>query len=303
MRIIMTGGTGLIGKALCTALSADGHIITVLSRNPDNSRDVPAGVRVEQWDAKTTDGWGHLVDGTDAVINLAGAGVADALWTAKRKHLIRESRIQAGLAVQSAIEAATKKPSIFLQASAIGYYGQKHDDEIISEESPSGSDFLAKVCFDWEMSTAPIARMGIRRVVLRTGIVLSNDGGAFPKIILPFKFFAGGPLGDGQQWMPWIHIDDEIRAIQYLLTHEQLSGAYNLSTPNPTRNQQFGQIVGAQMGRPAFFPAPAFAIKTILGEMSTILLDGQRAMPQKLEAAGFIFMYPTAQEALSQLLK
>ncbi|MCB0063261.1 MAG: TIGR01777 family oxidoreductase [Caldilineaceae bacterium] len=303
MRIIMTGGTGLIGRALCAALLAENHIVTVLSRDPDKSRDMPTGVVVEEWDAKTTDGWGHLVDGADVVINLAGAGIADAPWTTKRKQLIRESRIDAGLAIRTAIEAATKKPHTLLQASAVGYYGQDHGDEIITEESASGDDYLAKVCFDWEMSTAPVIHLGVRRIILRTGIVLSNQGGAFPKITLPFKFFAGGPLGNGKQWMPWIHITDQIRAIQYLLNHKQLSGPFNLSAPNPVTNKQFSQIVGAQMGRPALLPAPSFAIKTVLGEMSTVLLDGQRAVPQKLEEAGFVFTYPTAQEALSQLLK
>ncbi len=303
MRIVITGGTGLIGKALCEQLSADGNIITVLSRSPDRSRGMPAGVSVEKWDGKTTDGWGHFVDGSDAVINLAGAGIADAPWTENRKHLIRESRIQAGLAIQKAIQEAKKKPEVLLQASAVGFYGQDHDDEIITEDEPRGKDFLANVCFDWEMSTAPVGRMGVRVVILRTGIVLSNEGGAFPKIILPFKFFAGGPLGNGKQWMPWIHMHDEVRAIKHLLTHPQTNGAYNLSAPNPVTNKQFGQIVGSQMGRPALLPAPAFAIKTILGDMSTILLDGQRAIPKKLEESGFIFAYPTAQEALSQLLR
>ncbi len=303
MRIVMTGGTGLIGKALCAHLVAEGHLITVLSRTPDHSRGMPAGVRVEKWDSKTTEGWGHFVDGSDAVINLAGAGIADAPWTENRKQLIRESRIQAGLAIQSAIQEAKKKPEVLLQASAVGYYGQDHQDEIVTEEDPRGKDFLANVCFDWEMSTAPVTRMGIRRVVLRTGIALSNEGGAFPKMILPFKFFAGGPMGNGKQWMPWIHLHDEIRAITFLLTHPQTEGAYNLSAPNPVTNKQFSQIVGSQMGRPALLPAPAFAIKTILGDMSTILLDGQRAIPQKLEESGFVFTYPTAQEAITQLVR
>ncbi len=303
MRIVMTGGTGLIGRALCAALSAKGHLITVLSRNPDSARNMAAGVSVEEWDAKTTAGWGGLVDGADAVINLAGAGIADARWSDQRKQLIRKSRIDAGLALQEAIKAAATKPKVFVQASAVGYYGQDHGDEIITEEAPAGSDFLAKVCFDWELSTAPISQMGIRRVILRTGVVLSTKGGALPKMLLPFKFFAGGPLGNGKQWVPWIHIDDEVRAILYLLDHEQTEGAYNLTAPNPVTNQQLSAIIGAQMGRPAFMPAPAFALKAALGEMSTVLLDGQRAVPQRLEAAGFTFTYATAQEALSQLLK
>lgn len=303
MRTIITGGTGLIGRALCSALIADGHLVTVLSRNPDSSRDLPQGVTVEKWDGRSTEGWGHLADGADAIVNLAGAGIADAPWTEKRKHLIRESRIQAGHAVLAAIEKAEKKPKVLIQASAVGYYGQDHDDEVITESSPAGNDFLAKVCYDWEMSTAPVTRLGVRRAIIRTGIVLSNKGGAFPKIKLPFKFFAGGPLGNGKQWMPWIHIHDEVRAIQYILTHENAEGAYNLAAPNPVTNKSFSQILGTQMGRPALMPAPAFAIKTVLGEMSTILLDGQRAIPEKLEEGNFVFKFATAQEAIGQLVK
>lgn len=303
MRIIITGGTGLIGRALSKGLLNAGHLVTILSRHPDQGHEMPNGVRVEGWDGATPQGWGHLVNDADAIINLAGAGIADAPWTDKRKHLIRESRIHAGLAIQKAIEEATNKPKVLMQASAVGYYGQEHGDELVTEDSPPGHDFLAKVCFDWEMATAPVARMGVRRVVMRTGIVLSREGGAFPKMLLPFKFFAGGPLGNGKQWMPWIHIDDQVRAMIFLLTHETANGAFNLSAPNPVTNKQFSQMIGATMGRPAFLPAPSFAIKTALGEMSTILLDGQRAIPQKLEAAGFTFKFGTAQEALSKLLK
>lgn len=303
MRIIITGGTGLIGRALSKGLLNAGHLVTILSRHPDQGHEMPNGVRVEGWDGATPQGWGHLVNDADAIINLAGAGIADAPWTDKRKHLIRESRIHAGLAIQKAIEEATNKPKVLMQASAVGYYGQEHGDELVTEDSPPGHDFLAKVCFDWEMATAPVVRMGVRRVVMRTGIVLSREGGAFPKMLLPFKFFAGGPLGNGKQWMPWIHIDDQVRAMIFLLTHETANGAFNLSAPNPVTNKQFSQMIGATMGRPAFLPAPSFAIKTALGEMSTILLDGQRAIPQKLEAAGFTFKFGTAQEALSKLLK
>ncbi len=303
MRIIVTGGTGLIGRALSQSLLKQGHLVTVLSRHPDKGHEMPSGVRIEGWDGATPKGWGHLVNDADAIVNLAGAGIADAPWTEKRKHLIRESRIHAGLAIQKAIEEASNKPKVLLQSSAVGYYGQSHSDGVITEDSPPGRDFLAKVCFDWEMATAPVVRMGVRRAVIRTGIVLSRAGGAFPKMLLPFKFFAGGPLGSGKQWTPWIHIDDQIRAMLFLLNHATANGAFNLSAPNPVTNKQFSQMIGATLGRPAFLPAPGFAIRTVLGEMSTILLDGQRAVPQKLEAAGFTFKYGTAQEALSNLLK
>jgi len=302
MRIMITGGTGMIGRALCPLLLSSGHLVTVLSRNPDESRGMPAGVVIEKWDGKTTEGWGHLVSGTDAIINLAGAGIADSPWTDKRKQIIRESRIQAGLALQKAIQAAKEKPKVLIQASAVGYYGARNDDQIITEAAPPGKDFLAKACFDWEMSTAPVSKLGIRRPILRTGIVLSKRGGALPKMMLPFKFFAGGPLGNGKQWVPWIHLTDEVRAIKFLLENPKADGPFNLAAPNPHTNQQFGEILGAVMRRPAFMPAPAFAMKAALGEMSTIVLDGQRVVPTKLEELGFSFTYPALRDALRNLV-
>jgi len=303
MRIIITGGTGLIGKALCPLLLADGHLITVLSRTPDAARDMPRGVRIEEWDGKSPTGWGHLVNGADAIINLAGAGIADRPWTAQRKQVIRESRIHAGLAIQKAIQQATQKPKVLIQSSAVGYYGVDHDDQMITEAAAPGKDFLAKVCFDWEMSTTPVTKMGIRRPVIRTGVVLSKAGGALPKMLLPFKFFAGGPIGSGKQWLPWIHITDQARAIKFLLDHPSADGPFNLAAPNPVTNKQFGDILGATMRRPAFMPTPGIAMKAIFGEMSTVLLDGQRAVPQRLEELGFAFTFPTLREALSDLLK
>lgn len=303
MRVIITGGTGLIGKALCPLLLADGHLITVLSRNPDAARGMPRGIRIEEWDGKSPEGWGQLVNGTDAIINLAGAGIADRPWTAQRKQLIRESRIHAGLAIQKAIQQATQKPKVLIQSSAVGYYGAQHDDELITEAAAPGKDFLAKVCFDWEMSTTPVSKMGVRRPVIRTGVVLSKEGGALPKMVLPFKLFAGGPIGSGKQWLPWIHITDQARAIKFLLDHPSADGPFNLAAPNPVTNKQFGEVLGATIRRPAFMPTPGLAMKAIFGEMSTVLLDGQRAVPQRLEELGFVFTYPTLREALSDLLK
>lgn len=303
MRIIITGGTGLIGKALCPLLLADGHLVTVLSRNPDAARGMPRGVRIEEWDGKTPEGWSQFVNGTDAIINLAGAGIADSRWTAQRKQLLRESRIHAGLAIQKAIQQAAQKPKVLIQSSAVGYYGAHTDDEIITEAAATGKDFLAKVCFDWEMSTAPVSKMGVRRPVIRTGVVLSKEGGALPKMLLPFKFFAGGPIGSGKQWLPWIHLTDQVRAIKFLLDHPSADGPFNLAAPNPVNNKQFGEILGAIMRRPAFMPTPGVAMQALFGEMSTVLLDGQRAVPQRLEELGFAFTYSTLREALSDLLK
>lgn len=303
MQVIITGGTGLIGKALYTELVADGHDVTVLSRNPDNTRSkMPAEAKVVQWDGKTANGWDHLADGADAIINLAGAGIADKRWSASRKEVIYQSRIDVGKAVVEAVTAANKKPSVVMQASAVGYYGTDNDDTILTESSGPGSDYLAQVCFDWEASTAALDQMSIRRPVLRTGIVLSNKGGAWPKIKLPFMFvIAGGPLGSGKQWYPWIHITDQVRAMKFILENPEANGVFNLSAPNPLTNKELAKVTGRVMGRPSFFPTPGFGMKIALGEMATIVLDGQRAVPHKLQQMGFTFKYPTAEAAVRNL--
>ncbi|MEZ4710843.1 MAG: TIGR01777 family oxidoreductase [Caldilineaceae bacterium] len=301
MRIIITGGTGLIGKALSSHLIKQQHDVTVLSRNPRDARGVPFGVQVAGWDAKSAEGWGPLVEDADAIVNLAGAGIADRRWSEQRKRLILESRLHAGQAVVQAIKAAHNPPKVVIQASAVGYYGGNRGDVTVTEESGPGGDFLAQVCFDWERSTAELDQLGIRRPVIRTGIVLSNQGGAWPKIKLPFLLFAGGPLGSGNQWYPWIHMDDEVRAIQFLIEHATASGPYNLCAPEPLPNKELAKVIGRVMGRPAFVPAPGFAMKAVLGEMATILLDGQRAIPQRLTEAGFAFSYPTAAQAVEAL--
>lgn len=302
MQILITGGTGLIGKPLCAALVADGHRVIVLTRNPAKVNGLPPTVQLERWDGQSSTGWGHLMEETDAVINLAGEGIADQRWSAERKQSILQSRVLAGKALTSAIQQAARKPQVLLQASAVGYYGV-HRDEIITEEAPPGNDFLAKVCFEWEGSTASVGKLGIRRPILRTGVVLSNAGGAFPKIMLPFRLFAGGSLGSGKQWLPWIHIEDQVRAIQFLLAHDTATGPFNLAAPYPVTNQEFSQLIGKVMRRPAFMPAPAFALRAVLGEMATMVLDGQRVIPQRLQELGFTFRFSMAQAALEDLLK
>ena len=302
MRIIITGGTGLIGRPLCAALAADGHDVTVLTRNPDKIKDMPAGVKLAAWDGQTAQGWGQLVDGADAVVNLAGENLSGGRWTKEVKQKIRQSRTQAGKAVMEAISAAAVKPKVLVQSSAVGYYGTATGDKPVTEADPAGNDFLAKVCFDWEHSTAAASRLGVRRPVLRTGVVLANEGGAFPKLLLPFKLFAGGPLGSGKQWLPWIHLEDEVRAIQFALTNEEADGPLNLAAPNPATNSEIAKKLGEIMGRPSFVPAPGFALQAVLGEMSVLVLEGQRAVPAKLQALGFQFKYPTLEPALRQLL-
>lgn len=308
MRIIITGGTGLIGAALAQNLAQDGHEVVILSRRPDGHA-LPPGVRAEKWDGKTAAGWGHLADGADgevAIANLAGesiagAGFPPARWTPERKRRILQSRLDAGQAVAAAVRMAVQKPKVVLQASAVGYYGARGDEPLGVEDAP-GQDFLADVCQQWEASTAVVTDMGIRRVVLRTGVVLSMAGGALPLMALPFKFFAGGPLGSGKQWVPWIHLQDQVRAMRFLLENEAASGPFNLASPNPLTNRDFARVLGKVMERPSFIPAPAFALKAALGEMATIVLDGQRALPYRLQEMGFTFTYADAQAALADLL-
>jgi uncharacterized protein len=302
MRIIITGGTGLIGKPLSAALLNEGHEVIILSRNPAQRKGIPPGVRLERWDGQSADGWGTLADGAGAIINLAGEGIADGRWSEERKQRILASRVNAGKAVVQAIAQAQQKPGVLIQASAVGYYGPR-GDEIITEESAPGADFLSRVCFEWEASTAPASQQGVRRPVLRTGIVFSNDGGAFPRLVLPFHLFAGGPVGSGKQWYPWIHIDDEVRAIQFLLNHPTATGPFNLSAPEPLTNKALAREIGKVMNRPAFLPAPSFGLQIVFGEMSTVVLDGQRAIPKRLQELGFQFKYPTAEAALRALLQ
>lgn len=310
MKILITGGTGLIGSTLIDALLQDGHQITVLTRNPEKARNtLPSGVTPYKWDAATPEGWDHLIPDMDAVINLAGESIAGETvfeimtkhWTDDYKKRIRESRANVGKALVDAIKKAEKKPSVFIQASAFGYYGPRGDEEVL-ETSEAANDFMGETCRLWEDSTAKLDELGVRRVVLRTGLVMANDGGILPMVLLPFKLFAGGPLGNGQQYFPWIHLDDQINAIRFLLENEDAHGAYNLAAPNPIKQREQAKVIGRVMRRPSFIPVPGFALKLVLGEKSTLVLDGARVLPKKLQAEGFEFKFTDFETALADLL-
>lgn len=306
MRILITGGTGLIGTPLSQQLAASGHEVIVLSRNPEKY-SLPEGVTAVAWDGRTTSGWAHLADGAGAIINLAGESIGGSdfpppRWTDARKQRILQSRLDAGQAVTAAVQAATNKPDVVVQMSGIDYYGNVPGDTAVTETSPKGSGFLSDVTEQWEASTAVVETLGVRRVVLRTGIVLSLEGGALPQTMLPYRFFAGGPLGNGRQWWPWVHLTDVVRAIQFLVENESASGVFNLCAPNPLPEKEFGRVLGQVMSRPSLIPAPAFALKLMLGEMAAMVLDGRRALPTRLQELGFTFQYPKAQEALLDLV-
>ncbi|GIK67088.1 MAG: epimerase [Chloroflexota bacterium] len=301
MRVIITGGTGLIGSALAKSLLADGHEVIVLSRNPGSAKIEP-GVRIENWTARSGDGWSSLITSDTAIINLAGAGIGDKRWSEDRKKLILESRVNAGAAVVDAIEKASEKPRVVIQSSAVGYYGTP-GDQILTEDSPAGDDFQADVCKQWEDSTKTVEGMEVRRVVIRSGVVLSMDGGAFPRMLLPFKLMVGGPIGNGSHWFPWIHIDDEIKAIRFLIENEGAKGVFNVMAPNPLTNGDFTHEVGKIMQKPAVIPVPKLALQLMFGEMAIILIEGQRAIPKRLQEHNFEFVYPTVEPALKNLFK
>lgn len=302
MRVIITGGTGLIGRALAASLAGDGHEVIVLSRDSRRHTDLPAGVQVERWDGRTAAGWGPLADGADAIVNLAGENIGAARWTAERKERIRRSRLDAGRAVVEAVAAAGRKPRVVIQASAVGYYGPRGDEEL-SEEAPPGEDFLALLCVEWEASTAAVEAQGVRRAVIRSGLVFSTAGGSLPRLLLPFRFFVGGPLGSGRQWYSWIHIADEVAAIRFLIANEAARGPFNLCAPNPLTNAELARVIGRVMGRPSFLPTPAFALRLAFGEMAAAVLTGQRVVPARLLQLGFSFRFPTAEAALRDLLR
>lgn len=303
-RFIITGGSGLIGRALADELVRSGSQVVILSRRPERARNLRDGQMAVYWDARSEKGWGELVNGDTAIVNLAGEsiGIPPLPWTAGRKRRIRESRINAGKAVMAAIQAASEKPRVLIQASAIGYYGP-HGDEFITEQEPPGNDFLARVAIDWEASTAEVETLGVRRVIMRTGLPMSSTGGMLPYLSLPFRFFVGGPVGNGRQWMSWIHIADEVGAIRYLIENESARGPYNLCAEEPLTNHDFSQVLGRVLHRPSLIPVPALALKLALGELAdSLLLSGQRVLPQRLVQAGLKFRFRDAEEALRNLV-
>jgi uncharacterized protein (TIGR01777 family) len=305
MRIIVTGGSGMIGTALVRSLAADGHEVILLSRAPERVTGLPEGVRAERWDGKSAAGWQHLADGADAIVNLAGENIAGSSlfeilfgrWTPERKRRILASRVDAGHAVVQAVERAARKPRVVVQSSGVGYYGLGREAQQ-AESSPPGNDFLARVCVDWEASTAPVDSMGVRRVVLRSGVVLSPQGGTLPLLLLPFRLFAGGRLGSGRQWFPWVHLDDEVGVIRFAIQNDRATGTFNLTAPHQMRNAEAAVIIGRVLRRPVWLPAPAFALRLLLGDKHILVLDGQLAPPDRLVGLGYTFHRPRLEAAL-----
>jgi hypothetical protein len=309
MRIVIAGGTGFLGRPLSAALVADGHDLVFLTRGATGSREAGqsgvcgARTRAVTWTPNGDAGpWSAEIDGAGAVINLAGESIAAKRWTAARKARILDSRLQATRSLVTAVRGAASAPPLFVSGSAVGYYGPL-GDEIATEGRPAGSDFLARVCVQWEDEARRAASDRTRVVCLRTGIVLETDGGALPQMLPPFRFGAGGPVGSGRQYWPWIHREDWIALVRWVIETPAAEGAINATAPNPVTNADFARALGRALHRPAFMPAPGFVLRLLLGEMADgLLLSGQRAIPSKAEHLGFRFKFATVDEALRAIL-
>ena len=296
MRIVIAGGSGFLGRTLALAWRNENHQVKVLTRRPG-----PLAADDVRWNPGSGGAWTGVLERSDAVVNLAGEGIADRAWTVERKAAILSSRLTATRALSEAIRACAHPPRIFLSASGVGFYGTP-GDQPLTEESAAGSDFLATVCQQWERETS--AAVGVARIVLlRTGVVLSRDGGALPRIALPFEFFVGGRLGSGRQYMSWVHLKDWAEMVRWALNSNHVSGPLNVTAPNPVTNAEFTHALAAAMHRPALFAVPAFVLRGMLGrEMAdSLLLEGQRALPRKAETLGFRFRYPTVDAALNAI--
>ncbi len=303
MKIVLSGATGFIGRALVRRLLEDGHQVVVLSRRVDAFKEMSsAALKVEAWDGQTKGAWASIIEGVDAVVNLAGESIAGARWTAARKKALRDSRLNSTRAVVAAIGMAAQKPVLFVNASAVGFYGNVPNGEV-TENSLKGSGFLPNLCAEWEDEAKKAEAFGVRVVLLRLGIVLEKEGGALPKFLTPFHFFAGGPLGSGRQYFPWVHRGDVVGAILFVLQNPSLSGAFNVTSPGILTMKDFCSALGRSIGRPSWAPVPSFVLKALLGEMSEMLLTGQKALSARLQQAGYRFRYPEAETALRNILQ
>lgn len=302
MHIVITGGTGFIGRALCRTLLYDGHRVTVLTRRASEaSRLLGSSVDVVEWKALECGAWEHCLDGADAVVNLAGAPIANARWTDARKRLLTDSRVLTTRLLVEAMSRRSSKPRTLISASGIGYYGAS-DDRILDEGAARGHGFLADLCLAWEAEAMRAAQFGTRVVLLRTGMVLEQDGGALPKMLLPFRLCAGGPIMPGTQWVSWIHRRDHIGLIMWTLTKPTVSGPVNAVAPEPVTMKTFCQVLGRALHRPSWLPVPGFALQLLLGELGTLMTTGQRVSPSKADSGGYRFQYPTLESALQAIL-
>jgi len=293
MKLLITGGTGFIGSALCRHLVANRHDVTVLSRKPEAVAKLCGPTVRAIGDIKEL----HAQDDWQAIINLAGAPIFASRWTQERKQLIRASRIKLTEALVSYMAAMANKPAVFISGSAIGYYGDQ-GDQTLTEQAPAGTDFSGQLCQDWEQAAQAAEQWGVRVCLMRTGLVIGQGGGLLQKMLLPFQLGLGGRIGNGRQWMSWIHRNDWIAIAETMLANPAMQGPYNATAPHPVTNAEFAQTLAACLNRPALLPAPAGVLKALLGEMSELVLGSQRVLPERLLAQGFNFQHPELAAAI-----
>lgn len=298
MRVLVSGSHGLIGGALIESLERDGHEVTRLIRGRLPQKGEAA------WDPREGTADEAALEGHDAVVHLAGAGLGDHRWTAEYKKEILDSRVRGTLILTHALAKLDRKPAVLVSGSAVGFYGDRGDEEL-TEESGPGAGFLAEVVRQWEAAALPAKEADIRTVNVRSGIVQSAKGGGLKKLLLPFKLGLGGRFGSGKQWLSWVHVDDEIGAIRWALGHDELSGPINATAPNPVTIEEYSNALGRAVHRPTMIPTPTFALKALLGSEMTseMLLGGQRVLPAKLRASGYQFQHPDLDEALADVLR
>lgn len=303
MNVVIAGATGFIGRALCRRLAAAGHTLTALTRNPQKAVGLfPPGTRVLAWATEQAGEWQQVVAEAEAVVNLAGESIAGGRWTDEYKQRIRQSRLDTTRGIAAAMVVDDAPGRVLLNASAVGYYGDR-GDAVVTEQTPFGNDFLARLCVDWEAEALQATAAGVRVVLMRTGIVLGEDGGVLAKMVPPFKWFVGGPLGLGRQWVPWIHIDDQLEMIVWAMENSAVSGPINFTAPHPVTMREFATTLGKVLNRPALFPVPRFVLQLVLGEGAEAVLVSQKVIPQAAQQLGFEWRYPHLEPALRAIFR
>jgi uncharacterized protein len=306
MKVAIAGATGFVGSCLVKRLQKEGMEVVILTRSASHAQSVfPStafpNVNIVTYTPTASGSWQSTIASCDGVVNLAGEPIGEGRWTSERKQEILNSRKLGTQKIVEAIASSNPKPNVLVNASAIGYYGTS-ETATFDENSPPGNDFLAQVCQAWEAEAQKVTEVGVRLVILRLGIVLGN-GGALGKMITPFKLFAGGPIGNGEQWFSWIHVDDVVNLILQALTRSEMQGVYNATAPSPVRMTELSKTMGQVMNRPSWLPVPSFAIEALLGEGAIVVLEGQQVLPKRTQSVGFQYKYPSVEPALAQILR
>lgn len=300
MKVVIAGGSGLLGRSLAAHLAWSGHQVVVLTRDAASLPPTVAIRRVEWQPDGSAGPWASEIDDAAAVVNLTGAGIADSRWSDERRQELRLSRVLPTRSLVAAVRQASAKPVVFLQGSAMGFYGSSLDDRELDESFPPGDDFLGQLCVAWEAEAHPVVALGSRLVFLRSGVVLSSEGGILGRLRLPFQFFVGGPVASGRQYMSWIHLDDWVAMATWALTTPTVSGILNATSPTPVTNDEFSHAYARALGRPSWLRVPAVALRAMFGEMAlAVLIKGQRLVPKHALDLGFQFKYPTIAEAMT----